>query len=424
MRKIFYAIPGLVPFYHFLLSIIGAIFYGHPSKKIFVVGITGTKGKTTTVEILNAILEAASKKTALISSLRVKVGGESEKNRTGNSMPGRFFLQKFLKKATDTGCAYAIVEVTSQGVVYSRHRFIDWNAAILTNLAPEHVEAHGTFENYRRAKLSFLRYVARRGGKIFLNKDDKYFEFFEKALADFDFATYSKGDQEVADVWPNISPVQGALGIEPHLLGEFSKENVAAAVAIAKHIGIEAKIIEEALRNFKGVPGRMEFVQIKPFAVVIDYAHTVESLESAYRALRERMADQDSRKLIGVLGAAGGGRDTWKRPAMGKVAAEYCDKVILTDEDPYDENSEEILNQIASGFSRVPGATYRALDCEKILDRRVAIEKAISLAKPGDTVVTTGKGSEDWIHVARAKKIPWSERGVIEEALRKINPHT
>jgi UDP-N-acetylmuramoyl-L-alanyl-D-glutamate--2,6-diaminopimelate ligase len=421
--KFVYSIPGLAPFYHYLLSFWGAAFYGHPSKKIFVVGITGTKGKTTTVEILNAILEAAGKKTALISSLRAKIGGESEKNKTGNSMPGRFFLQRFLRRAANAGCTYAIVEVTSQGVVFSRHRFIDWNAAILTNLAPEHVEAHGTFENYRRAKLSFLKCVARRGGKVFLNKDDKYFDFFEKALADSGFTAYSKDDKEFVDVWPGISPVQGAVGIESHLLGEFSKENVAAAVAIAKHIGIEAKTIEGALRNFKGVPGRMEFVQARPFAVVIDYAHTVESLESAYRALRERMA-QGGGKLISVLGSCGGKRDTWKRPAMGKVAAEYCDKVILTDEDPYDENPEEIISQIALGFSRVPGSSYRSLDYERIVDRREAIRKAISIASPGDTVVMTGKGSEDWIHVAKGKKIPWSEREVAEELLREIkNSH-
>ena len=424
MRKIFNSIPGLVPLYHFLLSIFGAIFYGHPSKKIYVVGITGTKGKTTTVELLNAILEVAGKKTALISSIRAKIGAESEKNKTGNSMPGRFFLQKFLKKATHAGCAYALVEVTSQGVVYSRHRFIDWNAGVLTNLAPEHVEAHGTFENYRTAKLSFLRYVAGRGGAVFLNKDDKYFDFFENALIDANPTAYSKQDQEVADILENIAPMQGAFGTEPHLLGEFNKENIAAAVAIAKRIGIETSVMKEAIQHFKGVPGRMEFVQAEPFAVVVDYAHTVESLEAAYRALKERMGKKGGGKLICVLGACGGGRDTWKRPAMGKVAAGYCDKAILTNEDPYDDPPEELLNQIAAGFSRMPGAAYRAFDYEKILDRREAIEKAISFARPGDTVVMTGKGSEEWIHVEKGRKIPWNEQEVAEAALKKTKNGT
>jgi UDP-N-acetylmuramoyl-L-alanyl-D-glutamate--2,6-diaminopimelate ligase len=435
LAQLLYSIPGLVPTYHFLLSLLGAALYRNLSKKIFIVGVTGTKGKTTTLELISTILEAAWQKTALLTSLRIKVADESVKNKTENSMPGRFFIQKFLRRAIDKGCTCALIEVTSQGVVYSRHRFVNWNAAILTNLAPEHIEAHGTFEKYRAAKLKFLKYVVAKGGKIFLNREDRYFDFFNDALSSPRTFSFSQKDPEITNLFVKLSSfsMEGNKG-QRFFIGDFNRSNIAAAVAFAKQAKADDKTIEGALRSFPGVPGRMEFVQEKPFAVIVDYAHTVESLESVYRALRglitndqRQTTDSDSghqssvvsRKLICVLGAAGGGRDKWKRPAMGKVAAEYCDKTVLTNEDPYDETPEDITDQIASGFSRRPGASYREINFETILDRREAIKKAIGLARAGDTVVITGKGSEDFIHIKDGGKIPWNEKSVVEEILKE-----
>ncbi|MDO8536948.1 MAG: UDP-N-acetylmuramyl-tripeptide synthetase [bacterium] len=423
--KILYWIPGLVPLYHFILAWLGAVIYRSPSKKIFVVGVTGTKGKTTTLEVLNAIFEASGRKTALLSSLRIKIGEKSAKNMIGNTMPGRFYIQRFLRSAVAEGCKYALIEVTSQGVSASRHRFIDWNSAILTNLAPEHIEAHGTFKNYREAKLSFLRYVGYGKGKIFLNRDDNNFNFFLNGLKIFKPVVYSHSDEETQRILPKIYPARSAGDITPlpFLMSEFNQTNVAAAVALAKEVGIEERAIEEALRHFRGVPGRMEFVQWRPFAIVIDYAHTVESLEAVYRVLRQEIKNSRQHsdgKLICVLGAAGGGRDKWKRPAMGKVAAEYCDKILLTNEDPYDENPMDIIDQIAAGFLEASGGKYHLPDFEKIFDRGEAIARAISLASPGDVVVMTGKGSEDWIHSQMGIKISWSEKGVVEEVLKSL----
>lgn len=412
--RIFYKLPGLVWLYHFILALLGAMLYGQPSKKIFVIGVTGTKGKTTVLEILNAILESAGKKTALISSLRAKIGGESTKNALDNTMPGRFYIQKFLRDAVSVGCQYALIEVTSQGVVLSRHRFINWNSGLLINLAPEHIEAHGSFEKYRKAKLDFLRYVGDRGGKIFVNEDDKNAGFFFAALKKFKPIAYSKNDREVSRILPRHSPLRAATDIQPpeFLLSDFNKENLAAAVVIAKSIGIGERAIEDALRHFRGVPGRMEFIQWKPFAVVIDYAHTPDSLEAVYRALSAKHESRSS-KMICVFGAAGGGRDRWKRPAMGKIAAEYCDEIILANEDPYDEKPEEILSEIKSGMIGGKPETIK-----EILDRRIAIEEAVGLAKNGDTVIITGKGSENWIHMKRGKKIPWNERNVVEKIIK------
>ena len=406
-------------FYHFLRAWAGAIVHGDPSRKIYVIGVTGTKGKTTTLELLNAILEAAGKKTALLSSLRVKIGGDSTKNTLGNSMPGRGRLQKFLKDAVAAGCRYALIEATSQGAVQSRHRFIAWNAAVWTNLAPEHIESHGSFEKYRAAKLGFLRYAARCGAKIFLNASDPNFGFMHDALAGFRPVAFAAEDEEMSRIMPGITPARAAGDIvpPPFLLSGFNRENIAAAVAVARGIGIGEKPIEDALRHFKGVPGRMEFVQWQPFAAIIDYAHTPDSLELAYRAARQEMRNGEGGRLIAVLGAAGGGRDKWKRPEMGRVAAEYCDKIILTDEDPYDEDPEGIIEEIVSGFPRGVGGEYHMVHAEVVLDRHQAIKRALSLALPGDVVVMTGKGSEDCIHVAKGKKIPWDERTAAEKIL-------
>jgi UDP-N-acetylmuramoyl-L-alanyl-D-glutamate--2,6-diaminopimelate ligase len=405
--------------YHFLWAWTGAHLHGHPSKKLFVIGVTGTKGKTTTLELINAILEAAGKRTALISSLRIKTGDQSEKNKLGNSMPGRGYLQKFLRRATRAQCNYALVEVTSQAVVQHRHRFIHWNMGAITNLAPEHIESHGSFEKYREAKLDFLKYVVEKGGKVFLNRDDKHFDFFFEALAESEPIAYSKDDEFFHDSLPRIRSAKLRRdNEESHFLeSPFNAENIAVAVAIAKELGISNTIIEGAILAFEGVAGRMEFIHDGDYTAVVDYAHTPESLEAAYVAATPRpTADFPHPRLICVLGAAGGGRDTWKRPAFGAIAADRCDEIILTDEDPYDEDPQAIINEIESG---IPQPLHEGQHVYKILDRVEAINKAVALAGPGDVVIGTGKGSEDWIHVAAGKKVPWNEREVFEAALAK-----
>jgi UDP-N-acetylmuramoyl-L-alanyl-D-glutamate--2,6-diaminopimelate ligase len=422
-KKFFHDFNGPRSVYHFLWAWTGARLRRHPSKRIFVIGVTGTKGKTTTLELINAILEGAGKKTAIMSSLRVKLDMDSQKNKIGNSMPGRGYLQKFLKEAIKNHCNYALVEVTSQGVVAHRHRFINWNMGVLTNLAPEHIESHGSFENYREAKMDFLKYVVAGGGKVFLNRDDKNFGFFIDALADKDPIVYSKDDEFMKDYLPEIraNQIRRDNDVPQFLLSKFNEENVAVAIAIAKELGINNKIIEDALYQFEGVPGRMEFVQEGEYTAVVDYAHTPDSLEAAYIAAKPAAtANFPDPRFICVLGAAGGGRDTWKRPAMGGIAADYCDDIILTNEDPYDEDPEAIMSEIESGIQKPlrDGQTM-----QKVFDRTIAIKKAVTLMKEGDVVIGTGKGSEDWIHIAGGKKISWNERAVFEAALKaKKNP--
>lgn len=390
--------------YHYLLAFFGNIFYGFPSKKIFVLGVTGTKGKSTTLEALNYVFEATGNKTALLSSVRERIVGVESLNETDNTMPGRFFIQRFLKKAVQAGAQYAFIEITSEGIIQHRHRFIDWDGAVFLNLHKEHIERHGSFENYRGAKIQFFQDVATRSNKskkwFFINNADEAREYFYRVV---------QGRGEVIQFDPKIAArIGGWLGYE------FNRENAAAVLAIAISLGIPAQKTKALLNKFPGLTGRMETVREKPFKVVVDYAHTPDSLEAVYRALTKKnlqLKTNDS-KLICVLGSAGGGRDKWKRSAMGKVADTYCREIILTNEDPYDENPEAILQNISFGFS--PNRKFY-----KILDRRAAIERAIRLAKKGDTVIVTGKGSERWIHVKKGDKIPWDEKRITAEILKE-----
>ncbi|MEK9173484.1 MAG: UDP-N-acetylmuramyl-tripeptide synthetase [Patescibacteria group bacterium] len=405
--KFFYQLEPLRLFYHFCLSFLATLFYRFPSRKIFVIGVTGTKGKTTVVDLVNLILETAGKKTAVLSSLYFKIGENREENLTENTMPGRFFVQNFLDRAVRAGCSYAVVEVTSEGVRYSRHRFINWNIALITNLAPEHIESHGSFEKYREAKLNFLKYAAAKGAKIFLNNNDRGFNFFYNQLEREKVFPYSVADRLV-ESFLTLSLSQSIDKSTNLLFKKFNLSNVAAAIAITKHIGIGEAEIVMALKSFNSLPGRMDVVLWDPFRFIVDYAHTPESLEKFYQTVRGGM--QGEEKLICVLGSAGGGRDKWKRSAMGEIAAGYCESIILTNEDPYDENPKKILNDIRVGIGE-------GVSVLEILDRREAILKAVDLADTGDSVVITGKGSEPYIHVSDGRKIAWSDRGVAEEVL-------
>ena len=402
------------PAYHFFLAFLGSVVYGNPSKNIFVVGITGTKGKTTTLEMANAILESAGKKTAVFSSVIRKIGKERKSNSTETTMPGRFALQKFFREAEEAGCDLVLVEVTSEGVTKSRHRFINWDAAVFLNIHPEHIEAHGSFQKYLGAKLNFFRYLRHSSKKkryFLINKDDAHAPDFA-AVAGGVRRSEKKffGRNDVSKILEEVKQKTSP----DWLLAGFNAENAAAAAAIAGIFEVKNSEVSAALQSFKMLKGRMDFVQHEPFTVVVDYAHTPDSLLSVYENLRREPMVKEGSRLICVLGSAGGGRDKWKRPEFGKIAANHCDRIFITDEDPYDEDPLKIMEEIRAGISAAgsPEPLH-----EIVPERRDAIEKAVLAARPGDVVVITGKGSEEWIHVKGGAKIPWDDRGAVEKVL-------
>ncbi len=392
-------IPDFILYwYHWKMAFLSAIFYGFPSRKLKVIGVTGTNGKSTVVELITRILEEAGFKIASLSSIRFKIGEKEMPNTLKMTMPGRFKIQKFLRQAVNAGCQYAILEVTSQGILQHRHSFINFEAAVFTNLTPEHIEAHGGFKNYRAAKGKLFQ-VTKKNHVI--NIDDENADYFLQFPAQEKY-TYglNRGDLNNKDLQLRLS-----------LPGEFNVYNALAAISVGLSQGINPEISKRIVEKVKGIPGRMEEVVSEPFKVFVDYAFTPNALEKVYQTLKETSNKQQETRLICVLGACGGGRDKWKRPVLGKLAAQHCDEVIVTNEDPYDENPMEIIENVAKGTNG---------KARKILDRREAIKESLKTAKPGDTVIITGKGSESCICLARGKKILWDDRQVVREEMGKL----
>jgi len=403
------------PPYHYLMAVLGALIYRFPSKKIKVVAVTGTKGKSSVTEMINAVLEEAGFKTALTNTLRFKIGDQSDRNLYKMTMPGRFFLQKALRQAVKAKCDYAVIEMTSEGAKQFRHKFIDLDALIFTNLSPEHIESHGSYENYVKAKLNIAQALTRSSKKnkiLVVNKDSKEAEKF-LAITNVEKATYSLSNVSEINYTDDGSSFNFAgQNYRTKFIGEFNIYNLLATITFAKHIRIPEKKIKSALEKMEKIKGRVERIKTdKNFEVVVDYAHTIDSLEKFYSAF-------SNKKKICVLGNTGGGRDKWKRPGMAKVANENCEEVILTNEDPYDEDPKKILDEMAV-----------AVDKNKlkvILDRREAIKEALKSAgekaqnQADFVVLISGKGTDPFIMEANGKKTPWDDAEVVREELKKL----
>ena len=395
----------LLSAYHFSLAWLGAILYGFPARKLLVIAVTGTKGKSSTAELMNAILEDAGHRTALINSIRFKVGDDSKRNLTRMSMPGRFFTQRFLHDAFKKHCTAAVLEMTSEGARQFRHRFIDLDGLIFTNLAPEHIESHGSLQAYANAKFEIGRELARskkRPRTIVANADDRegsrYLMLAVENSTPFSLTAVSPYH---ADEHGGYFTLEGEK-VNVHLPGEFSLKNALAATHLARALGIPLETIQQALDRITTIPGRAETVDAgQDFTVVVDYAHTPDSLSALYDAY-------GNLRKICVLGSTGGGRDTWKRSVMGRIADARCNTVILTNEDPYDEDPEQIVKDIAHGMTRPP---------EIIMDRRAAIAHALTEARTGDAVLITGKGTDPDIRGPNGTKILWSDAQVAREEI-------
>jgi UDP-N-acetylmuramoyl-L-alanyl-D-glutamate--2,6-diaminopimelate ligase len=377
--------------YHYKLALIGAFLYGFPGLKKYlpagrqvkIIGVTGTSGKSTTVNFITKILEESGEKVASISSIRFKIGEKEWENKYKMTMPGRFVIQKFLRQAKKAECNYVVLEVTSEGIKQFRHKFINFDTVVFTNLSKEHLESHGGFKNYRNAKLKLFK--ENRNTHV-INIDDESAKYFLDTLANKKITFSAKNAR--------------AEQIKLNLIGKFNIMNALAAVCVAENYGVGFEASKKALEKIKAISGRMEIIAKEPFMVVVDYAHTPKQLESVYKSF-------DSKPLICVLGSCGGGRDKWKRPVLGEIALKYCKEIIVTDEDPYDEDPMAIIEEVAEGAGG---------KASKILDRKEAIKEAISTAKPEDVVIITGKGSEPWMCIKNGKKIPWDDRQIARDA--------
>ena len=401
---------ALAPMYHRLLAWLGGILYRHPSKKIKIVAVTGTKGKSSVCEFVNTILEHAGYTTALASTIRFKVGEQSQPNKLKMTMPGRFFLQRFLRKAVDSGCDWVVVEMTSEGAKQYRHVGINMDALIFTNIAPEHIESHGSFENYVRVKLSIgdaLAHSTKRPRMIVANADDEYGAEFLKLNVDAAIPYGLGSADSYSTSEDGVDVVFNGMRIHSPIPGEFTVYNMLAAATFAQAIGVDTESIRAGLEATHIIPGRVEPIEVgQNFDVIVDYAHTLESLQKLYDAF-------PNKRKICVLGNTGGGRDTWKRPEMAALAEKYCERVVLTDEDPYDEDPEAIVQQMAAGMKEKPVI---------LMDRRAAIRYALELAKnnKGDAVLITGKGTDPYIMRAHGTREPWSDAAVAKEELVKL----
>ena len=398
----------LVKPYHYAWALGSAIWYGFPAKKLIVVGVTGTKGKSSVSEMLTTILTEAGHKTAVAGTIRFAWGEESRPNLYKMTMIGRGFLQRFLRKAVDTGCTHAVIEMTSEGALLYRNQFIDLDALVFTNLQKEHIEAHGSFAKYFRAKLRIAEGLAassKRPRAIIGNADSVGGEAFlatpvEKRLP---FSLKDAADIELGDgtVSFTYKDVKFAL-LQP---GNFSVLNALAATKAAEFLGVSVETSAKALAALSRIPGRAERIECgQDFTVVVDYAHTTDSLRAIYDAY-------PGQKKICVLGNMGGGRDVWKRPEMGKIADDSCETVFLTDEDPCDEDPVAIVKAMAAGMKREP---------QIIMDRREAIRAAIAIAKSGDAVLITGKGTDPYILGANGLRTPWSDSRIAREELERL----
>ncbi len=333
------------------------------------------------------------------------------------SVPGRGFIQKFLRQAVDAGCEYSVLEMTSEAARQYRHKFIDFDTLIFLNLSPEHIESHGGYDNYVQAKLS-LAHALEKSSKhrkiIIANKDDTEAEKFLSVNVDEKYG-FSLKDVEpyILDHFGLYMTYKGR-NMRSHLQGTFNISNILAALTYASTQEITPETAQKGLDNLTGILGRVQKITLpddhdhaakQKFNVIVDYAHTADSLEKVYSVFN------DSRKIC-VLGNTGGGRDTWKRPEMARVANDNYSHIILTNEDPYDEDPQAIIDQMIPGIISSP--------FEIIMDRREAIHKAISLAHKGDSVIITGKGTDPYIMEANGKKTTWSDAKVAQEELEKV----
>jgi UDP-N-acetylmuramoyl-L-alanyl-D-glutamate--2,6-diaminopimelate ligase len=405
------------------LAAIAAEYYGHPSGHIGVIGITGTDGKTTTSYLVDHILRATGLSTGMVGTVAIRIGDNEELHPSRQTTPESCDLQRYLRQMVDASLTWATLEATSHGLAMHRLDHVRFDIGAVTNITREHLDFHGSVDNYRRAKALLIERVATNSGVAVVNADDSGSRAIEHVAEDATIIRYSAtggdADLRALDVRSNgvgstfvlDAGARGRAACTLPLIGEFNVANALCAAGIALGTGIQLDAIAAALASAPPIPGRMVRVDAgQPFSVVVDYAHTPEAIEKVLTLLRRL---HPTGRLIAVFGSAGE-RDVEKRPLQGAIAARLADVSVITSEDPRFEDADAIIAQIAAGAQEAGAEVGKSLFCRT--DRRDAIQLAFDLANPGDCVLLAGKGHEGSIIWGRDKR-PWDEVAVARELL-------
>jgi UDP-N-acetylmuramoyl-L-alanyl-D-glutamate--2,6-diaminopimelate ligase len=433
----------LLDLYHRLSAVAADMWYGYPSRDLLVIGVTGTNGKTTTTHFLVEILKAAGKRVGYISTIAIGVGGKEDVNETKmTTLKNCWQIQKLLRSMVVAGDEAVVIETTSHALDQYRVHRIWYDVAIPTNVSREHLDYHKTLESYRKAKERLFHAVAHRPKKVLkgreisrtsiVNTDDASASHFLRHRVDIrcGFGETERPPEVPASCFFQLKDIKadrgsvrfvlGTISVELAIPGRFTVENAAAALTTAKALDILLSEAVESLRHVAGVPGRLESIhEGQPFAVYVDYAVTPDAFRKLAQIVRQDMLGSVG-KWWWVFGATGE-RDRGKRPILGKIAASEADYVVLTNEDPYHEDPERILDEVEQGVKKTEKEKEKTY--WRFLDRKKAIQFACTHAKPGDLVMITGKGQETSMAMGDAR-IPWNEREIVREILRGIKKDT
>jgi len=392
--------------------------YGNPARGLKIIAVTGTNGKTTTANYINEILKEAGLKTAMFSTAVIELAGKRQINDLNATVASTRRMQEFFRDAKRADVDYVVLEITSHSLQQHKLDGIPIEVAIMTNLTQDHLDYHKTMENYAAAKSKLFSGEPKF---IVLNRDDAWFDYFNQFVAGAQKITYGEHEEaeariEYVKLYKKGSEAtvvidhQTKLHLATALPGKFNVYNMTAAAAAAYILGMKLTDIVEGIANLEGVPGRFERVtEGLGYDVIVDYAHTPDALEK----LLEAAKSVTKNRVILVFGATGD-RDKGKRPTMGEIAAKLADRIILTDEESYNEDPQTIRNQVRQGIENARGE----VKLTEIADRREAIAKALSIATKNDTILITGMGHEQF-RIVNGERLPWNDADVVREILVK-----
>ena len=416
--------------YHFCNAFLANLIYFFPSRKLKIIAVTGTNGKTTTVQMIATILEKAGKKVGVNSTINYWINDQKWVNDTKFTTVNAWAFQRFLKECKEAGCEYVVTEVSSHALHQHRAWGTKIHIAAITNVTREHLDYHKTMEEYRKAKLRLFKYASRNRKEttgfsvinlnmkepeeFFVGPQEKIYGYRHKVRKDFDL------NKKNIITAKNIRKLKKGSSFtikkdrySTPMEGRFNIENALCAISIGKILKIDTETIKHAIRNLKKVPGRLESVSNKlGIEIIIDYALTPDSMEKVGKLFHKKLKRRKNKNLIWVFGSCGE-RDKGKRPIMGRIVSKYANYAIVTNEDPYRENPKQIINNIFQGINKKDlKKAYR------ILDRQKAIKKSLNLAKKGDVVLITGKGAEENMKIGK-HLIHWSDKEVVQQLLHE-----